>query len=222
MPAPPPLVYDTGLMAPQRTLIRAAIASRLAPLLKANGGFLARIAAMPRPLRSRDEDEIGLLVNQLSGVTPAVLIALGRLPLQSTNTDGREWSGELEIVLYAVSSSARSFVDGRLASDGVAAADPTADPGIEAMLEQIRQLLLGQDLGVNTTSEFRGHAEDELYTFSDITIWEQHYTMQLEIEINPNRAITEIATEVLVDNDLDGADPVNPLVETITQLEAPP
>ncbi len=62
----------------------------------------------------------------------------------------------------------------------------------------------------------------EEFTFAEYTVWEQRYTMKLTIEIDPDRAITEIATEVLVDHDLPAPDDAaNPIVETLTQLPEP-
>jgi len=213
--------YDTGLSAPQRTLIRAAIATRLAPLLKSNGGYLRKIGVLPRPMRGRSEEEVSLVVQAIDALAPAVLIALGRKRVEPTGTDGLEWRGELEVVVYAASSNARSYVDGRLAADVVAAADDTADPGIEVILQQIEERLLGQDLSIPTSVELREATEDETWTFSDITVWEQHYTMRVTLDINPNRGITQKVTSIEVEDLLDQADPVNPLVTTVTALEAP-
>ena len=216
------LSYDTGLGAPQRTLIRSAIVSRLQPMLIANGGFLRVIGTVPWTLRSKSDEDIGWLCDAINSQTPAVVIGLGRAEYESIGTTGLEWAAKLEVVLYVASSNARSVVVGRLASDVVAQTDPTADPGIEAMLELVmRQLVLGQDLDISTTHELRLVSEDEVDTFQAYTLWEQRYTIQVQVDINPDRAVMTQATSVDVANDLDGATPINPIVETVTTLEAP-
>lgn len=217
-----PRTYDTGLVAPQRTMIRNAIVAVLAPLLKANGGYLRKVAVLSRPLRDRSEDEVGFLLAATTDQAPAVAVALGKKSMKSVNTDALEWQGSIEVCIYVISSNARSYVEGRLAADVVAATDSTADPGIEVMLAQVEQLLLGQELDILTTLEPRSASEDELWTGADITIWEQSYGVLVQLEVNPNRSVTTIVNNIQVANALDGADPVNPLVTTRTNLEAPP
>lgn len=219
--------FDTGLASPQRTLIRNALVTRFAPLLKQNGGYLMKLALLPRPLRDRSEDELSLIGAAISGVTPAILFAIGRKVLTSHSTDGREWEGAFEVTIYAASSNQRAYVDGRLSGDVTAIGDLTADPGIDVMLEHIEECVLGQRLDIATTLELRESTEDELWTGSDMSIWEQHYTIRATRDINPNRAVTAIASSVDVVNMAvalggDLADPLNPVVETITDLEAPP
>lgn len=219
--------FDTGLAAPQRTLIRNKLVERFAPLLKSNGGYVMKLGLLPRPLRNRSEDELSLLGWAIAGVTPAIMFAIGRKVLTSNGTDGREWEGAYEVTIYAASSNQRSYVDGRLSGDVAAIADLTADPGIDVMLEHIEECVLGQEIGIATTLELRESTEDELWTGSDMSIWEQHYTIRATRDINPNRAVTALVTSVHVTTTAvalggDVADPLNPVVETITDLEAPP
>lgn len=213
--------FDTGLARPQRTLIRQHIAAALAPMLKLNGGYLHKIGVLPRPLRGRDEDELGLLVSAVLGRSPCVLVALGAKSYESIGLDATEELGELEVAIYAVSSNARSFVEGRLEQDAAATSSANADPGIETMLEHCEQLLLGQGLGLSTAHEMRGRTEEEVYTFEEYTVWEQTYALKVSRDINVSRAIADICTVVAVANNLDDADLVNPVVETETTLEVP-
>ncbi len=214
--------FDTGLGAPQRTLIRNGVVERLQPLLKVNGGFLKKIGTLPWTIRSKSDEDIAWLVEAINFQTPAIIVGLGRQDYQSIGTTGLEWEGELEVVLFVASSNARNIVDGRLAADVQAQADPTADPGIEAMLEiAMRQMVLGQYLDIPTTLEFRAKSEEEVNTFAEYTLWEQRFAVHTQVDINPNRAITTQVTSVDVANSLDGADPINPIVETVITLEAP-
>lgn len=214
--------YDTGLGAPQRTLIRNALVERLQPLLRANGGFLRKIGTLPWTIRSKSDDDIGWLVQAIDSQTPAIIVALGRRDFESIGTFGLEWNGPIEVVVYCASSNARSVVDGRLAGDAAAAIDPTADPGIEAMLEiAMRQIILGQDLDIPTTHEFRAASEEEVYTFMEYTLWEQRYTVEVQVDINPDRAVTTQVGEIDVANNLDTDGATDLTVETLTTLEAP-
>lgn len=213
--------FDTGLFRPQRTMVRQFLRAALGVLLKANGGYVHKIGALPRPLHGPSEDELGLLVTAVANQTPAILIALGDKDIESTGMDATECRGELEIVIYAMSSSQRSFIDGRLEADAVAVSDASTDPGIETLLEHIEELVLGQSLPIQGIAELRGHAEKELYTFAEYTVWTQRYTAKVERVINRDRAVAGIVTTVAVLSQLDGANAVNPIVETITNLEVP-
>lgn len=213
--------YDTGLTAPQRTLIRNALVARFAPLLKVNGGFLRVVGSVPRTVRGRSDEDLGWICDAINSATPAIIIGLGRADYESIGTTGLEWAAKLEVALYVASSNARGVVTGRLDSDVQAQSDPTADPGIEVMLEIAhRQLVLGQDLGIATTHEFRLVSEEEVETFQAYTIWEQRYTVEIEVEINPNRAVTEVEQSVDVSDNLNTDGATDLTVETLTTLES--
>jgi len=214
--------YDTGLTAPQRTLLRHAIVARFAPMLKSNGGFLRALGSVPRTVRGRSDEDLGWICDAINSATPAIIVGLGRADYESIGTTGLEWAAKLEVAIYVASSNARGVVSGRLESDVQAQADPTADPGIEVMLELAqRQMLLGQDLDIATTHEFRMKSEEEVETFQPYTIWEQIYTVEIEVEINPNRNVTQLVTSVDVNDNLNTDGATDLTVETITNLEAP-
>lgn len=213
--------FDTGLFRSQRSAIRAHIAARLGDLLKVNGGYVIAIRDLPRPLRGQMPDELAFIAEAVSGTVPAILIALGRKDFAPLGMDipPTHFTGEVEVVLYAVTSSARSLVAGRLTMDGPGAADPTADPGMEAFLEHIEERLAGQTIDLSTTHELRPQHEDEVYTGGDYTVWEQRYLLVVERELNPERDNTKILVSIEAKNNLDGADPANPVVDTVSTLE---
>jgi hypothetical protein len=218
--------FDSGLNRPQRSAIRQALVDRLGstltgngkPLLKSGGGYLVRIGVLPRPLRGDADDELALVWIALQGATPALCVALGRMEL--TPIDGNEsWLGELEVAIYALSRNLRAFVDGRLAPDSVAAADPTADPGIETMLEHVREILCGQEIGLVGVHEVRPKSEDEVVTDGEGSLWEQRYTVLVEVSVNPQRANSDLVTAFETQHVLDGL--AEPLITTITPVEVP-
>jgi hypothetical protein len=213
--------FDTGLLAPQRTLLRAVVVQRLQPLLTVNGGFLKKVASLPYAI-GHSTDDISWLVEAIDFQVPAVVVALGKQEYESVGTTGLEWEGDLDVVLYVASGNARDIVLGRLATDVQGQADPTADQGIESTLEIVmRQLVLGQDMGIATTHEFRAKSEEPVITFAEYTLWEQRYGVRLEVVINPNRAVTQQALAVDIENEqyVDGTEGIT--VETIDNLEAP-
>lgn len=220
--------FDSGLQRPQRSVIRQALVDRLGstatgngrPLLKLRGGYLARIGMLPRVLKSGSEEDVAFLWIALQGAVPALCVALGRMDLSPAGMGGEDYTGELEIAIYSVSQNLRALVDGRLSPDVVASADPTADPGIETMMEHVREILSGQELGIDGVHELRPRFEDELATGGDVSIWEQRFTAIVEVSVNPQRAnsdlVTSIETQHVIDTGDDDA--VAPLI-TITDLK---
>lgn len=223
--------YDTGLALAQRTLIRNAVIAKLAPLLKANGRYLHAIKPMPRRYRGEGDDAgRQQLVNTLLGQAPAIAVALGRKTYEATDGDAFLSLAELEVSIAVISQHGRdpALVEGRLATDVVGDAALTSDPGIEAALEHIEELLLGQDLGVAGTTELRPVDEEEVETAENGTIWQQTYTLRVERQINPSRGNTLITSiearttpEGIADSDPNSAADLNPLVTTVAALEEP-
>ncbi|MEO7735520.1 MAG: hypothetical protein ABIY55_31490 [Kofleriaceae bacterium] len=210
-------------------MIRTALVDRLAttptgngrPMLKANGGYLAKIGVLPRPLKAESDDELGFIWIALQGATPSLCVALGRMEV--TPIDGNEdYLGELEIAVYALSKNLRAFVDGRMSPDVVASGDPAADPGIETMLEHVREVLVGQELDVIGVHEIRPKSEDEVVTDGEGALWEQRFTVVVQVSVNPQRASSDLVTSIEAQHELDGlADANQPFVDTITPLEVP-
>lgn len=221
--------FDSGLHRPQRSMIRQALVDRLGttrtgngrPLLKSGGGYLAKIGMLPRPLKGDSDEELALVWIALQGATPALCVALGRMDLESM--DGNEsYLGSLDVAVYSLSRNLRSFVDGRMAPDTVATVDPTADPGVETMMEHVREILCGQELGVITVHEVRPRTEDEIVTDGEGTLWEQRFRVVVETSVNPQRANSDLVTEVETQHELDGLGDANqPLIRSLSPLEVP-
>ncbi len=217
--------FDTGLARPQRTLIRQHLAAALAPLLKANGGYLSgSIWSLPQPLRSQEDCEY--LYKAILGYTPAIAIALGGKSLERIGLDATEIRGKIEIAVYVVCANARGLVLGRLEQDVGAGSDPTADPGGETILEHVAQLISGQELNLAGTNELQAEGEEPLYTFDEYSVWSQTYYAYVDNDANPDRDISAVVTSVDVQSTPDGvaaelATGVPSLTETVTTLEVP-
>jgi hypothetical protein len=215
--------FDTGLFRAQRTVIRESLCARLSPLLKANGGYLASIVELARPLRGEgDEDGLALLARAVNGRAPCLVVALGKKNYDGTDTESLLVAGELDIAIYAVTAHARDHVAGRLAADVVSDSNRAADPGIETMLEHVEELLLGQELGIKGVLEVRFNDEDEVATFDDYTVWEQRATIKVQRDINPRRNSTAFVTSIEGRHrlaEIPQVHPMSPTVQTVAELE---
>lgn len=214
--------FDTALGLPQRTTIRRGVIDRLSELLKP-GGYVATIIPIPRLLRGEgDEDGEGMVLRATQGQSPAIAVALGRKTYEATDGESELCQGELVLGVYFVSEHNTDVVEGRLEMDVVGAGDATADPGLEALMEHVEELLLGQELNIRGVSEIRPVQEDEVATFADATIWEQTYSIKVMRDIVPSRKSTRFMTSIQGDHKLDGIDspgPMSPLVRTVAELE---
>jgi len=214
--------FDTGLPRAQRTLIRDAVIARFAVLTKTRGMYLRSVLALPRPIQGEgDEDTLGIVADALAGNTPAVMVSLGRKTYEATGMGDPpdQFRGRLELYVYAVSSHARGHI-ARLAGDAVADARNDADPGVETILEHCEELLCGAELGLPTVYEIRPVDESEIYTGADYGIWQQHYELAVQRDIDLNRGVTRRITEIQSRHLVDGAGTANPVAETLTRLES--
>ncbi len=221
--------YDTGLAKPQRTLVCEKLVEKLAPLKKTAvpAMYIADlgIKVLPRMLRGEgDEKGFSMLANAFNGQAPAIAIAVGRLQGEGSGTDSTEAQGDLDLALYVASTNQRGLVEGRLLGDIVASMSNAQDPGIFTMLEHARQLVMGQSLGLAGVGVLRFRDEDEVGTFDDYTVWEQRYTVELDLTVNPFRAVTKMLLEIETRNKLDGipdGHALDPLITTITTIPPP-
>lgn len=225
------LRFDTGAPKAQRTQLFDAIAAALGDLYRsaAPPAYLRptkRIARIVRPSVNETHDGFGLkLVEDASqGNMPCVLVAFGDAKYSAQGLDPIDSQAELDVQLLVVSSHLGGMETGRLAADTTANADATQDPGLDTMLEHVEERLMGQDLGVPGIHELRWHHVGEVFTAPEYSVWEVRATALLERHVNPDRAETRVVTEIEADHKLDGVPAggqLDPIVETITPLEAP-
>jgi len=192
--------FDTGLAAPQRTLILAGVVTLLASLLKANGLYLHSVIPWGGVIRSwTDTDGIAMLHESLLGRLPAIAVALGDRSSKPAGTGGWQFQSELELLLYFASNNARDITLGRQTIDVVGAAANAADPGLHVMLEHAEQLVIGGRCGASATIKgIRPDREEELGTFDDMTLWLQTYQVTLARTIKKDRSVTQFLDDIRV------------------------
>lgn len=198
--------YDTGLALPYRTLVRHQVLALLAPLLKANGGFLPAVLPLPGTLRSYEGgDGVNQLYTTLLGRSPAIAVVCGDRRQERASVSGFRNLSELEVHLYFVNNSMRSLM-ARVEADVVSTGDPnaqppiaasdTADPGLEVTMELAEELLTGQSIDTvkGVIKQLELVREEGLYTGNQHTIWQQTYQVTVTRSINRNRNIQQRIT----------------------------
>ncbi|MGE0547613.1 MAG: hypothetical protein AB7R00_11175 [Kofleriaceae bacterium] len=185
--------YDTGLTIASRTLVRNAIATLLAPLLKSNGGFLRSIVKLPAPLETYEgEGDVQQIYQSLLGQSPAIAVALGDRPFSPAGVGGFRYTTDLEVHVYFIGNSNRSLL-ARVEGDVVSSTDDTADPGVDVAMQCAAQLLIGQKIETLADNASVKHLvpqrEQALVTNNQHTIWKQLYTVGVTETINQDRGI---------------------------------
>jgi len=191
--------FDTGLAAPQRTLVLNGVITLLSAL-KLPTGYLAAVVPFGAVIRSyTDTDGIKMLYEALSGQTPAIAVTLGNRSSKPAGSGGYHAMCELELLLYFASNNMRDLAKGRLLIDDSGTAANTADPGLHVMMEHAEELVVGQRCGVSDTiKQIRSDRQEELATLDDMTLWIQTYQVTLTRSINEYRGITQLLESLRV------------------------
>ena len=219
--------FDSGALYPARRLVRQQIAARLDDLLRASGGYLGSVVELPAWFTAGDPDLQAMLVSGLSQ-PPAVLIALGARSFRAAGMgDASMWRSELEIQVLLADRVNRTELDtvrGDVTSDD----DATTPPGIETMSDHVLERLagarlrtaIGDVLPAANAAELRPVNEREVWFGDGWIVWEHLYTVQIEVDINRQRAVSARLLSIRTNNTLDDATAVNPITPTVTEIAA--
>lgn len=223
--------YDHKLALPIRSAIRAAITVELQAHVKRNmspTGWALDVLQLPGPLVNAD-DHSGLdwFFEMSRGRAPLVAVALGEA--EPAGGNGRTIGSsriraELRVDVYFISSNMRDFVEGRLAPDIAARISDTADPGIDAMLDEGRMYLNryepeltidGTPIGLAKFVDRLTWVKEWVAGFEEkTTIWAQTWSLAVQLDTWPQRSVTGRITNMLQihRSATDPADPRNVII----------
>ena len=213
--------FDTGLPLPIRSLVRAAVIARLAPLLRANGGYLQAVVPFARVIAGGDDtDGHDHAYQMLNGRAPAALVALGSKSYDATSaTNAGLWQADLALQVVVFSNNARGLVD-RLTLDPVGTADDQADPGIDVMLEHVAELLIGCDLGIGAkVATPRPVSEEHLATSEELSIWSINFAISVTADVALLRDVSRRIA--LIASTLTATTPAGTSADVVVDQETP-
>lgn len=121
----------------------------------------------------------------LRGRSPVVLITASGAAFNPESSTRRRFMRRISIELLVASNHQRNR-ESRLASDVVSEQDPTADPGIFLIAEDIQQILSGNDLGLDGVSPIDPVREDVLLQMDDFTAWRLTYDTKTDAHVKPH------------------------------------
>lgn len=220
-PAFNPYIYDTGAGKPLRQVVIEGIVDLLSRLMVTTGGFLRAIEPTDIETRGKfDREAAEVILQELAGRTPGVLVTTGDMPFQTAGSSPFAWRGELEVHVYILVNSLRSRI-ARVAGDVTSAAEETADPGAYAITEHVRQLLVGKRPGgtLGAIKELRPVSEIRLDGDGALEIWHQTYRVRLEFTINGKRDLTQQLKQINASSRLVSDPTETPLASTETVVK---
>lgn len=188
--------FDTGDTQPQRTRIRQGVVSLLSGL-KRPTGYLMEVSPTKLVVRSY-RDEIG--VAQLASLVnrwPSIAVAVGDRQSNAKAIGGYQEQGQLDLLLYIASNNARPGVAGRQEIDSAGLASDIADPGLDIILDHVKELLIGQYVdAVGDIKQLKPDREEQLYTESSAEVWLQSYIITTMVQISEFRTVTQLLESI--------------------------
>lgn len=196
------LPYPTGDNQPLETRIAEALVARLRLLHRENGLFLAHIGEAPvMPSRMSDEPW-DMLVQQLRGQTPAVLVIIDSARTTSMNTSGDLWQLSFNVTLALLSTHRRDTIAGRINPDVASQNADNRDPGLRAMCELADMLVRGWRPDITGAHEIKpgSRGMQTVFVGKAGTMRELDYVAVVDIESSdwpdPARYLDRIRTEL--------------------------
>lgn len=164
----------TALRADYETAVVAAItAAQLdVDLGGPAGGYLRLVAAYNGPL-APDEDSPALL-RLLENGTPSIGVTTGDGEYADIALRRRMSTLETTLELLVCSANLRSH-EAQLRGDGIA-----SDPGIYQIIEDLRAVLFGEELGVDGVGYANPAAEQAIIRAEHMTVWRLSYAVRMD------------------------------------------
>lgn len=194
----------------ERSALEDAAIYLLGGLKHEHGGYLVALDPYNGELASPDLDD---LERELSGRTPAILVAAGSASFDSEGTSKRRARGVYTLELLVVSRGLRSRA-ARTRGDLAAGEDADGDPGCYRMLRDVRDRLWGVDLGVAGATAASLESESPAVIAPELSAWVAIYTTTFRIKqaSEADRALTPMSSIVHRHNQ-PTPEPTNPVVE---------
>ncbi len=205
-------------MSSQRQRLEDAIEVRLIQRLGTpNGRYLEAVEPFNGQLDQTDGPEEFL--RALRGRSPAVLIGPGSATYERESVAKNRWKRSTSIELLVSSAHDRTR-ENRHRSDVVADVDPSADPGIYQILEDVFDAIAGDCFGLEGIGRLDPIREDVLLQEDAFTVWRVTYESMMDAIGKKHDADPQLFTSYeinanLIDDDGETQlpDPPNPIVE---------
>lgn len=149
-------------------MLEDAAVLRLMTLHKGRGGPLELVDFYNGELASKTAMQE--LIVRLMGASPAILVATGETQFEPTDLRKRRYKERLSLYVLVVSRHLRS-PEHRNRKDLEATINPSADPGVYALMRAAKDLLVGWDMAVAGLEPLSIVQEDVIFQQPELTMW---------------------------------------------------
>lgn len=192
----------------ERVNVERAVVALLDGLHRQRGGYLEDVGHYTGEFGSSDID---VVKNRLLGRAPVVLVSTGDAELDTKSTTRRRAVSILDLHIDVISAHLRSRETRHLGDE--AGAVGTSDPGAYAMLADVRDRVMGADLGVPSAGNPILVSEEALLLEDEVAVFRMTFRVRCGIEANPPALVPPVAVEVVEHrHNLDSSAEVNPVV----------
>lgn len=115
----------------------------------------------------------------LVGQMPAVIVDAPGAQYEVLATTKRRFKKTIALRIYVASNHQRSR-GARTTTDVVATVNPLADPGVKQIVEQIQQLISGEDFDAGGVGRILPLEEGALIQAKDFTLWRSSYAVAVD------------------------------------------
>ncbi len=157
------------------------ISSRLLLSQNPAAGYLGFCDAYNGELEP-DEDALEDFKRRIGGAFPAVLIAAGPSPMSSEGSTRKRFKREIMMDVFVASNNLRSR-EHRNRQDPALATNKTRDPGIYTIVENIHQLVAGNDFAIDGVGPGSPIREEPLIQIDEFTIWRLVYQFNADANV---------------------------------------
>ncbi len=142
---------------------------------------------------------------KIRGGFPCVLVSMPTATLRSEATERTRYVRNITMELYVGSDHLRDR-ESRLRMDESAEQDPSCDPGIYKIVEDLHELLAGNDLGLECVDYFEPSTEQVLLQEKGFTLWRMQFTVATDAHVSPRDAGDGSFTGYAIDSNLENTD----------------
>ena len=149
---------------------------------------------------------------RIRGQFPCVLVSMPSAVLSPEATERTRFMRLITMELYVGSDHLRDR-ESRLRMDESAEQDPSCDPGIYKIIEDLHELLAGNDLGLECVDYLEPSTEQVLLQEKGFTLWRMQFTVKTDAHVSPRDAGDGTFTGYAIDSNLENTD-ADPDVDT--------
>lgn len=143
---------------------------------------------------------------RIRGQFPCVLLACTSATLRGEGVERTRFRRVMNLEIFIGSDHLRDR-ESRLRTDVVAEQDETCDPGIYQIVEDIHDLLAGNDLGLECVDYFEPSTEQVLLQEAGFTLWRMQFSVTVDANVDPRDAGDGKFTRYAIDGNVPDLDP---------------